>query len=280
MATQKKGTKKTTPAPAVVSVAAEEPRLNLTAADVRDMALRNLTAKADAGDKLNDSDWQRLDALIAHEEGPDPIDALLDRLDAETKKMGKRKRIPAAVAELGKLAIIAKNTDHLWANRDEAAAELKVSIQTVSNWCGELNIDANRTTIVKAEVYRGLWLREKEKYENHKSEKDEIEQQLRILDRQGKIDERTGRLNDLANLTATTAIIRLVTDMRGDWLNNWPPLLSEIIAQLDSNDAMKEQGAYYRFIKTEMGKTIDRLYAQQQELAAEAKIENEKETKK
>lgn len=122
---------------------------------------------------------------------------------------------------------------HVWPDVAAAAQELGVSVQTVRNWCAELGVPAARTEIAKTDVYRGLWLRERERAaapETVGTEADQREQELRIAERQARIDERTARLTAVANDSARAGVIAAVRDLRGALLGQLPSRLADALA--------------------------------------------------
>jgi hypothetical protein len=208
---------------------------DLSAVDIRRLALANLAKRASEGKPLAEADWQRL-REFERAEKPDQVGDLaaeVGRQLAEAKAAGGK--LPAALVKLGREALLRDIAAHVWPDVPAAAKELGVSVQTVRNWCDEMGIAANRTAISKAELYRGLWLRDRERAAAAPaplgSEADQREQELRMIERQARIDERTGRLVAVANDAGRAGVIAAVRDLRGALLTQLPSLLGDALAK-------------------------------------------------
>jgi len=197
-----------------------------TAAVIHKLMLRNLQDRLEAGEKLSEAEIARLEEHLAPK--------------TKTKKP-------------------TNNPDDYWANRAEAAAELNVSPQTISNWCEEAGTTANRKAIRKATIYHWLWQRAEEKAQTTNTEADDREQQQRIALQQAKIDKATGRLNDEANARALKVCAKIVQELYNDWTNNLPVELTNAEAELQSQNATDKQVAFNRVIKNHLGKQINKL---------------------
>lgn len=207
----------------------------MSATDITRLALVNLAKRASEGKTLTDADWQRLNEFQRGEK-PDPLGDLtaeIGRQLAEAKAAGVKPS--AALLKLGREAMLRDLAAHVWPDVPAAAKELGVSVQTVRNWCDELGIAANRTAISKAELYRGLWLRDRERAAAAPaplgSEADQREQELRIAERQARIDERTQRLVAVANDAGRAGVIAAVRDLRTALLSQLPSLLGDALAK-------------------------------------------------
>lgn len=223
-------------------------RPNLTAADIRQLALANLEARAREGGKLSADDWARLEAFEASAR-PDPVaEALGDLAEHVAAIKAKGSRPPASLVRLLRDAALARNTAACWADVAAAARELGVSVQTARNWCDELGIPANRAAISRADLYRALWLRERDKAAPGSaaiSPADAREQELRMAERQARIDARTRRLVAEANDAAKAGVIAAVRDVRSTLAARLPALLADHLA---SGDRLAWEGQARRLI--------------------------------
>jgi hypothetical protein len=213
------------------------PPATLTAADVRAMALCNIAQRAQEGGRLSADDWARLESMEAAER-PDPLGAALADLEAHVELIrSSGSRPPAGVVRLLRDAALARAGDALWPDAGAAAQDLGVSVQTVRNWCEEAGIPAQRAAISRAALYRALWLRERERGASGPaavSPADAAEQELRIAERQARVDERTGRLIAQAQDAARAAVIAAVREVREIAAARLPARLAD---QLCSQDA-------------------------------------------
>lgn len=200
---------------------------------VRELALANLRAKAQAGQNLSEADWKRL-AEIEGEGKANPLaDGLADlsgHVEAIKAKGGKP---PLPLVRLLRDAALAGSEAHLWPDVPAAARDLDVSVQTVRNWCDEAGIAHARTAIPKAPLYRALWLRDRGTGQGGgatRSDADEREQALRIAERQARLDARTGRLVAEANDAARAGLRAAIRDLSQLVTTRLPQALAEQLA--------------------------------------------------
>ncbi len=225
-----------------------------TPATIESLALANLAARARDGKPLSDADWQRL-AQAKAAATPDPAAAALDqaiadlhRLQAEAKQAGKA--FPAPLAKLLRDLALRDVARHIWPDVAAAAAELAVSVQTVRNWCDESGIPSARCVIPKADLYRALWKRAQATAPAAASagtDADQREQELRMLERQARIDERTNRLIAQANDHGRAGLIAAVSDVRQAITNRLPSVLADALAK--DTDRMTWEGQARRIIR-------------------------------
>lgn len=227
---------------------------DLSAVDIRRLALANLAKRASEGKPLAEADWQRL-REFERAEKPDQVGDLVvevGRQLAEAKAAGVKPS--PALLKFGREAMLRDLAAHVWPDVPAAAKELGVSVQTVRNWCDELGIAASRTAISKAELYRGLWLRDRERAATAPaplgSEADQREQELRIAERQARIDERTQRLVAVANDAGRAGVIAAVRDLRGALLAQLPSLLGDALAK--DEDRIAWEGVCRRTITSHL----------------------------
>ena len=233
---------------------------DLSADDIERLALANLGKRAQEGKPLSDSDWQRLKAAQSAQR-PDPLGEVLaevTKAHAEAKAAGKG--VPAALVKLAREALQREQAAHAWPDAGAAAQELAVSVQTVRNWCDEAGIPHARTSIPRADLYRALWLRERQHTDQGGaapvSDAESREQELRIVERQARIDERTGRLIAQANDAGRAGVIAAVRDLRQALLGHLPRALADDLAQGD--DRLVWEGRAKRIVST----TLETLCAE------------------
>lgn len=203
----------------------------LTAADIKRLALANLAQRAAKGDRLSPEEWARLESFEAAER-PDPLGALLADLTAQAEALrAEGKRPTQALLKLAREALLREIGQHVWADVPAAAKELGVSVQTVRNWCDEAGIAHQRTAISRADLYRALYLRAAAAPAaasgSQQSEADAREQELRMLERQARIDERTQRLVLEANDAARSGLMAAVRDLRSGLAARLPAILAD-----------------------------------------------------
>ena len=201
-------------------------------ADLANLALANLTARAQKGERLTPDEWARLDTLAAQTK-PDPLGDLLAALQEQTALARASGGKPTSAAlRLARLALLREQGAHVWPDAGSCAADLGVSVQTVRNWCDELGIPSARCPIPKADLYRALWQRDRQTTlaPAPQSDADQREQALRIAERQARLDERTGRLQAEAADAGRAAVIGLVSDLRTALTTRLPALLADVLA--------------------------------------------------
>ena len=211
---------------------ADHPDLtSMTAAEVRRMALTNIAQRARDGKQLSDADWQRIAEAEAAGR-PDPLAEPIAQIRAQADELREQgKRVPAGLTRLLRETMLREVGQHVWADVPAAAKELGVSVQTIRNWCDEAGLQHKRCAISKAELYRALWLREREQVQTGGlSPADKREQELRIQERQARIDAKTGRLVEQANDSARAGVIAAVRDLRGGMLDQLPARLADRLA--------------------------------------------------
>jgi len=189
----------------------------MSASELHTIAIANLRKRAEAGERLSEFEWSLI-TTATQAERPNPIADLAKSLQAqleETKAQGKKPS--QALLKAAQEALKSAQGDTIWPDAASCAQELGVSVQTARNWLGELGIQSARTSISKIEVYRGLWIRERDsvgKTTSTNSEADDREQELRIAERQARVDERTQRLVAEANDAAKAGLITAVRNVR------------------------------------------------------------------
>ena len=196
------------------------------------IALANLAKRASEGGKLSEQDWARLQELETASKA-DPLAAAVADLSAQVEQMRAAggKPTPALLRAL-RDASLREMGQHVWADAGAAAQELAVSVQTVRNWCDEAGIPAARAAIPKAALYRALWLRAQAQAEKPglgQSPAQQLETELRIQERQARIDERTGKTLAKALDRARAAVAGAIRDQRHALLNRLPALLAETL---------------------------------------------------
>ena len=213
----------------------DAPTMPTTPAEIRELALANLAARAAEGKALTDADWARLNALQADDQA-DPLGDLLGRIQASTEQLRAEGHRPtAAQLRLAREALLREIGAHVWPDVGAAAKELGVSVQTVRNWCDEAGIThKGNTAISRGDLYRALYQRlQSERIATggkQPTDADAQEQHLRMLERQARIDERTGRHRDEALDLAREQIRAAVAALEHALATRLPAALAETLA--------------------------------------------------
>ena len=232
----------------------------MSATDLQSIALTNLRKRAEAGERLSEFEWSLI-TTAAQAEKPDPVADLaknltdqLAKIQSEGKKPGK------ALLKAAEEALKSAQGATIWPDAAACAQELGVSVQTARNWLGELGIPSARTSISKIEVYKGLWIRERDsvgKATATTSDADDREQELRIAERQARVDERTQRLVAVANDAAKAGLIAAVRDIRSAIVNGLPSRLADVLA--NDQDRIQWEGRARKIIADHLETTCATL---------------------
>ena len=232
----------------------------ITPENIKRLALANLAKKAGDGKSLSNEEWERLESF-ERKSKPNPIADLAKSLQAqleETKAQGKKPS--QALLKAAQEALKSAQGDTIWTDAASCAQELGVSVQTARNWLGELGIQSARTSISKIEVYRGLWIRERDsvgKTTSTNSEADDREQELRIAERQARVDERTQRLVAEANDAAKSGLITAVRNVRNVILGIIPSILADALSE--GQDRLQFEGKARKIIADQLELTCTTL---------------------
>jgi hypothetical protein len=232
----------------------------MSASELHTIAIANLRKRAEAGERLNEFEWSLI-TTATQAERPNPIADLAKSLQAqleETKAQGKKPS--QALLKAAQEALKSAQGDTIWTDAASCAQELGVSVQTARNWLGELGIQSARTSISKIEVYRGLWIRERDsvgKTTSTNSEADDREQELRIAERQARVDERTQRLVAEANDAAKAGLITAVRNVRNVILGIIPSILADALSE--GQDRLQFEGKARKIIADQLELTCTTL---------------------
>ena len=232
----------------------------MSASELHTIAIANLRKRAEAGERLNEFEWSLI-TTATQAERPNPIADLAKTLQAqleETKAQGKKPS--QALLKAAQEALKSAQGDTIWPDAASCAQELGVSVQTARNWLGELGIQSARTSISKIEVYRGLWIRERDsvgKTTSTNSEADDREQELRIAERQARVDERTQRLVAEANDAAKAGLITVVRNVRNVILGIIPSILADALSE--GQDRLQFEGKARKIIADQLELTCTTL---------------------
>jgi len=232
----------------------------MSASELHTIAIANLRKRAEAGERLNEFEWSLI-TTATQAERPNPIADLAKSLQAqleETKAQGKKPS--QALLKAAQEALKSAQGDTIWPDAASCAQELGVSVQTARNWLGELGIQSARTSISKIEVYRGLWIRERDsvgKTTSTNSEADDREQELRIAERQARVDERTQRLVAEANDAAKAGLITAVRNVRNVILGTLPSVIADALSE--GQDRLQFEGKARKIIADQLELTCTTL---------------------
>jgi hypothetical protein len=232
----------------------------MSASELHTIAIANLRKRAEAGERLNEFEWSLI-TTATQAERPNPIAELAKSLQAqleETKAQGKKPS--QTLLKAAQEALKSAQGDTIWPDAASCAQELGVSVQTARNWLGELGIQSARTSISKIEVYRGLWIRERDsvgKTTSTNSEADDREQELRIAERQARVDERTQRLVAEANDAAKAGLITAVRNVRNVILGIIPSILADALSE--GQDRLQFEGKARKIIADQLELTCTAL---------------------
>jgi hypothetical protein len=232
----------------------------MSASELHTIAIANLRKRAEAGERLNEFEWSLI-TTATQAERPNPIADLAKSLQAqleETKALGKKPS--QALLKAAQEALKSAQGDTIWPDAASCAQELGVSGQTARNWLGELGIQSARTSISKIEVYRGLWIRERDsvgKTTSTNSEADDREQELRIAERQARVDERTQRLVAEANDAAKAGLITAVRNVRNVILGTLPSVIADAFSE--GQDRLQFEGKARKIIADQLELTCTTL---------------------
>ena len=232
----------------------------MSASELHTIAIANLRKRAEAGERLSEFEWSLI-TTATQAERPNPIADLAKSLQAqleETKAQGKKPS--QALLKAAQEALKSAQGDTIWPDAASCAQELGVSVQTARNWLGELGIQSARTSISKIEVYRGLWIRERDsvgKTTSTNSEADDREQELRIAERQARVDERTQRLVAEANDAAKAGLITAVRNVRNVILGIIPSILADALSE--GQDRLQFEGKARKIIADQLELTCTTL---------------------
>lgn len=225
----------------------------MSAIDLQSIALANLRKRAEAGEKLSEFEWSLI-TTAAQAERPDPIADLAKNLTEQLAKIQAEGKKPSAtLLKAAQEALKSSQGATIWTDAASCAAELGISVQTARNWLGELGIPSARTSISKIEVYKGLWIRERDsigKATAPTSDADDREQELRIAERQARVDERTQRLVAVANDAAKAGLIAAVRDIRSPLINGLPSRLADVLAT--DQDRIQWEGKARKIISDQL----------------------------
>ena len=232
----------------------------MSASELHTIAIANLRKRAEAGERLNEFEWSLI-TTATQAERPNPIADLAKSLQAqleETKAQGKKPS--QTLLKAAQEALKSAQGDTIWPDAASCAQELGVSVQTARNWLGELGIQSARTSISKIEVYRGLWIRERDsvgKTTSTNSEADDREQELRIAERQARVDERTQRLVAEANDAAKAGLITAVRNVRNVILGTLPSVIADALSE--GQDRLQFEGKARKIIADQLELTCTTL---------------------
>ena len=232
----------------------------MSASELHTIAIANLRKRAEAGERLSEFEWSLI-TTATQAERPNPIADLAKSLQAqleETKAQGKKPS--QTLLKAAQEAIKSAQGDTIWPDAASCAQELGVSVQTARNWLGELGIQSARTSISKIEVYRGLWIRERDsvgKTTSTNSEADDREQELRIAERQARVDERTQRLVAEANDAAKAGLITAVRNVRNVILGTLPSVIADALSE--GQDRLQFEGKARKIIADQLELTCTTL---------------------
>jgi hypothetical protein len=232
----------------------------MSASELHTIAIANLRKRAEAGERLSEFEWSLI-TTATQAERPNPIADLAKSLQAqleETKAQGKKPS--QALLKAAQEALKSAQGDTIWPDAASCAQELGVSVQTARNWLGELGIQSARTSISKIEVYRGLWIRERDsvgKTTSTNSEADDREQELRIAERQARVDERTQRLVAEANDAAKAGLITAVRNVRNVILGTLPSVIADALSE--GQDRLQFEGKARKIIADQLELTCTTL---------------------
>jgi hypothetical protein len=232
----------------------------MSASELHTIAIANLRKRAEAGERLSEFEWSLI-TTATKAERPNPIADLAKSLQAqleETKAQGKKPS--QTLLKAAQEALKSAQGDTIWPDAASCAQELGVSVQTARNWLGELGIPSARTSISKIEVYRGLWIRERDsvgKTTSTNSEADDREQELRIAERQARVDERTQRLVAEANDAAKAGLITAVRNVRNVILGTLPSVIADALSE--GQDRLQFEGKARKIIADQLELTCTTL---------------------
>jgi hypothetical protein len=232
----------------------------MSASELHTIAIANLRKRAEAGERLNEFEWSLI-TTATQAERPNPIADLAKSLQAqleETKAQGKKPS--QTLLKAAQEALKSAQGATIWTDAASCAQELGISVQTARNWLGELGIPSARTSISKIEVYRGLWIRERDsvgKTTSTNSEADDREQELRIAERQARVDERTQRLVAEANDAAKAGLITAVRNVRNVILGTLPSVIADALSE--GQDRLQFEGKARKIIADQLELTCTTL---------------------
>ena len=232
----------------------------MSASELHTIAIANLRKRAEAGERLNEFEWSLI-TTATQAERPNPIADLAKSLQAQLEENKAQGKKPSqALLKAAQEALKSAQGDTIWPDAASCAQELGVSVQTARNWLGELGIQSARTSISKIEVYRGLWIRERDtvgKTTSTNSEADDREQELRIAERQARVDERTQRLVAEANDAAKAGLITAVRNVRNVILGIIPSILADALSE--GQDRLQFEGKARKIIADQLELTCTTL---------------------
>lgn len=230
----------------------------LTAGIVQAAYLRGLAAKVAANEPVTDREYERLAAWVEEDRARQPGPA--DRVAAEIAALqAAGRRVPVALLKAEREGRLLDLTAHIWRDAGAAAADLGVSVQTIRNWCQECEIPHQRVPIVKAILFRALWIREQERARDASTEADRKEQSLRIAERQARIDEKAKRHLLEAQDAAREVVQQLIGEVRSALVSALPGLLADQAPVPAGIDRMAWEGQIRRCVESSLAAFAHRI---------------------
>lgn len=211
------------------------PNLVESAQRLKKIFLANLAKRAQAGERLSDSEWQRLEESSAPPAPPAPAHPYAELAAAIAAARAEGREIPRHLAQAAREAYLHERAGDLWPNAGAAAQEIGCSVQSIRNWQQEGCPIPARAAIPKAPVYRWLWQRAdaRASTQAQRPEANPLDQAIK----QARLDEKTGRLIAAADDHARQAVIRLANELRHRLVATLPGTIAEQIAKLDRSAA-------------------------------------------